>query len=256
MPSLAVLILTRNEEAHIEACIKSASFADEIVIIDSGSTDRTQEKATAMGAKFITHPMGEDGFAGQRNFALTQTDADWVFYLDADERITKEAVPAVQKIVEANVPAAYQVERKNVVFGKMMHYGGHRPDFVCRLYPRAEIHWQGKVHEGVETNLPKKTLKNVLLHYTYTTWKQYFTKFNQYTTLAAQAMFERGKRVGKGGVLGHTAFTFIRDYFLRKGFLDGFMGLTMSVMATGYTFTKYLKLMNLYRLQEQDRSNK
>lgn len=250
MPSLAVLILTRNEEAHIEACIKSASFADEIVVIDSGSTDKTQVIVMSLGAKFVTHPMGDDGFAGQRNFALTQTTADWVFYLDADERIQEEAAREIRGIVSDGNPAAYQVERKNIVFGKMMHHGGHRPDFVYRLYPRTAIRWQGKVHEGIETDLPRKTLNNVLLHYTYTTWKQYFTKFNQYTSLAAQSMFERNKQVGKTGALGHAVFTFIRDYLLRAGFLDGFMGLTMSVMASVYTFVKYLKLINLYRLQD------
>lgn len=250
MLRLAVLILTRNEEAHIEACIKSALFADEIVVIDSGSIDKTQAIAESMGAKFITHPMGEDGFAGQRNFALTQTTADWVFYLDADERIQEEAAREIRRIVSDDNPAVYQVERKNIVFGKMMHHGGHRPDFVYRLYPRTAIHWQGKVHEGIETDLPRKTLHNVLLHYTYTTWKQYFAKFNQYTSLAAQSMFERNKRVGKAGALGHAVFTFIRDYLLRGGFLDGFMGLTMSVMASVYTFVKYLKLINLYRLQD------
>lgn len=250
MSRLAILILTRNEEAHIEACIKSASFADEIVVIDSGSTDKTQAIAESMGAKFITHPMGDDGFAGQRNFALTQTTADWVFYLDADERIQDEAAREIRRIVSDGNPAAYQVERKNIVFGKMMHHGGHRPDFVYRLYPRTAIHWQGKVHEGIETDLPRKTLHNVLLHYTYTTWKQYFAKFNQYTSLAAQSMFERNKRVGKAGTLGHAVFTFFRDYLLREGFLDGFMGLTMSVMASVYTFVKYLKLINLYRLQD------
>ena len=110
MLRLAVLILTRNEEAHIEACIKSASFADEIVVIDSGSIDKTQAIAESMGAKFITHPMGEDGFAGQRNFALTQTTADWVFYLDADERIQEEAAREIRRIVSDDNPAVYQVE--------------------------------------------------------------------------------------------------------------------------------------------------
>lgn len=250
MPRLAVLILTRNEEAHIEACIKSASFADEIVIVDSGSTDRTQAIAESLGAKFVTHPMGDEGFAGQRNFALAQTQADWVFYLDADERIQEEAAEEIRHIVSDGAEAAYRVERKNIVFGKMMYHGGHRPDFVYRLYPRTGIHWQGKVHEGIETDLPRKTLHNVLIHYTYTTWNQYFAKFNHYTSLAAQSMFERNKRVGKLGALGHASFTFIRDYLLRGGCLDGFMGLTMSVMASVYTFVKYLKLINLYRLQD------
>ena len=253
MATLAVVILTKNEEKNIKDSIASASFADDILVVDSGSQDNTEKLVKEAGARFIYHPMGDDGFAGQRNFALTQTTADWVFYLDADERIQEEAAREIRRIVSDGNPAAYQVERKNIVFGKMMHHGGHRPDFVYRLYPRTAIHWQGKVHEGIETDLPRKTLHNVLLHYTYTTWKQYFAKFNQYTSLAAQSMFERNKRVGKAGALGHAVFTFIRDYLLRGGFLDGFMGLTMSVMASVYTFVKYLKLINLYRLQDGGR---
>lgn len=248
---LAVLILTKNEEDNIVDCIRSASIADEIVVIDSGSTDRTKELAEGLGAKVVLHPMTEEGFAGQRNFALTQTTAEWVFYLDADERVIKEAILGIQAIVKDNNPAVYQVERKNVVFGQMMHYGGHRPDYPARLFPRTGIQWTGKVHEGVKSDLQRKTLQNILLHYTYQTWSQYFSKFNRYTSLAAQAMFERGKSVSRVDALGHATFTFFRDYFLKAGFLDGFMGLAMSVMATGYTFTKYLKLINLYRLQNR-----
>ena len=166
MSRLAVLILTRNEEAHIEACMESASFADEVVVVDSGSTDRTQAIAESKGARFVTHPMGDDGFAGQRNFALTQTTADWVFYLDADERIEAAAAQEIRRIVSDDIPAAYRVERKNIVFGQLMRHGGHRPDFVYRLYPRTAIRWQGKVHEGIETDLPRKTLHDVLRHYT------------------------------------------------------------------------------------------
>ena len=132
-----------------------------------------------------------------------------------------------------------------------MHYGGHRPDYVFRLYPRTAIHWTGKVHEGIETKLPQKTLPNVLQHYTYTTWHQYFAKFNRYTSLAAESHYERGDRVGKGAVIGHSFFAFFRDYILRKGFLDGFAGFVMSCMAATYTMVKYLKLINLYRLGDR-----
>ena len=148
MSRLAILILTRNEEVHIEACMESASFADEIVVVDSGSTDRTQAIAESMGARFVTHPMGDDGFAGQRNFALTQTTADWVFYLDADERIEADAAEEIRRIVSEDLPAAYRVERKNIVFGQLMRHGGHRPDFVDRLYPRTAIRWRGKRRTG------------------------------------------------------------------------------------------------------------
>ena len=245
MVRLAVIILTKDEENNIEDCIKSASFADEIVVIDSGSTDATQAKAEALGARFVVHPMGDEGFAGQRNFALTQTEAEWVLFLDADERVKVKAATKIRQIVERNEPVAYRVERQNIVFGQRMRYGGHRPDYVARLYPRTSIKWYGKVHEGIETELPQKELLSCLDHYTYTTWQQYFAKFNQYTTLAAQSLYKKNKKITRVGALGHALFTFIRDYILKKGFLDGFYGLIMSIMASVYTLVKYLKLINL-----------
>ena len=250
MPRLAVLILTRNEETNIEDCIRSASFADEIVVIDSGSIDATQAKAEALGARFVVHPMDDGGFAGQRNFALAQTEAEWVFFLDADERIKADAARKIRQIVDRDEPAAYRVERHNVVFGQRMRYGGHRPDCVARLYPRTAVRWHGRVHEGIETSLPQKVLSACLDHYTYTTWKQYFTKFNQYTTLAAESLYDRDKQVTKWAALGHAFFTFIRDFFLKKGFLDGFYGMVMSIMAAVYTLVKYLKLINLRQRED------
>lgn len=249
MASLAVLILAKNEEANIESCINSALFADEVIVIDSGSTDATQAKAEALGARFIVHPMDEDGFAGQRNFAMSQTKAKWVFFLDADERITDEAKARVRHIVGEDKAAAYRVERKNVVMGKMMHHGGHRPDYVARLFPRTGVQWQGKVHEGIETELPMRELHNCLLHYTYTTWQQYFAKMNHYTSLSAQGMFERCKKVSNIGVLAHAFFAFLKSYVMKQGFRDGYLGFVMAVLAANASMTKYLKLQNLYRLE-------
>ncbi len=251
MVRLAVIILTKNEENNIEECIQSASFADEIVVIDSGSTDATQAKAEALGARFVVHPMDEDGFAGQRNFALTQTEAEWVFFLDADERIKADAARKIRQIVDRNEPAAYRVERHNVVFGRRMRYGAHRPDYVARLYPRTAVRWYGRVHEGIETSLTQKKIFSCLDHYTYTTWKQYFTKFNQYTTLAAESLYENNKQMSEGIALAHAVFTFIRDFVLRLGVLDGFYGLVMSIMASVYTLVKYLKLVNIERRKDK-----
>ena len=251
MARLAVIILTKNEEANIEAAIASAAFADEILIIDSGSTDRTQELAEKHGARFISHPMDEDGFAGQRNFALMQTDAEWVFYLDADERITKKAQRIIAEIVQKNEKIVFKVERKNIVFGMLMRYGVHRPDFVTRLFPREDACWRGKVHEGVYTELVEKRIPNVLQHYTYTTWQQYFFKFNRYTSLAAEELFKREKKINNIGIIGHSLGAFIKAYIIKKGFLDGFLGFIMCFMAMVYTLTKYMKLQNLYRLHNK-----
>jgi glycosyltransferase involved in cell wall biosynthesis len=251
MARLTVIILTKNEERNIEAAIESAAFADEILLVDSGSTDRTQELAEKMGARFITHPMDEEGFAGQRNFALTQTEADWVFYLDADERIIPEAVDKMKEILSVGESAAYRVERRNVVMGKLMRYGGHRPDYVARFFPRILVRWQGKVHEGIETELPVKEIKNCLYHYTYTTWHQYFTKTNYYTSLSAQSMFERQKKVSCASALSHAFFAFVKSYILKQGFRDGYLGLIMSILAANASLMKYLKLQNLYRLKQE-----
>ena len=251
MPKLAVLILTQNEEKNIAECMASADFADEIVVIDSGSQDRTGQLVEELGGKFVLHPMDEEGFAGQRNFALTQTTAEWVLYLDADERIQQGLVPKIQQIVAENQPQAYELERKNLVFGKLMRYGGHRSDYSGRLYPREAIHWQGKVHEQVITSLNWTKLEQGLYHYTYDTWEQYIQKLNRYTTMAAQEMVERQTKVTGWGAIGHAVGGFLRDYFVRRGFMDGFYGLVMAGMAGTYTLIKYLKVVNLYRLQKK-----
>ena len=120
MATLAVVILTKNEEKNIQACIESASFADDILVVDSGSEDHTEELAVSAGARFISHPMGEDGFAGQRNFALQQIDTAWVFYLDADERITSEAAESIKKAVASEKNCVYNIKRYQIVFGQKM----------------------------------------------------------------------------------------------------------------------------------------
>lgn len=250
MPRLAIIILTQNEENNIDGVLESAAFADEILIIDSGSTDRTQELAERNGAKFVSHPMSEDGFAGQRNFALTQTEAEWVFYLDADERITSEAAEEIKNVVYQNEQIAYKIKRMNVVFGQMMKYGEHRPDWCVRLFPRKQVHWTGVVHESPKTKLPIEALQHPLHHYTYTDWHRYFEKFNQYTDLMAQRMWESGKRASFMDILIHPAFAFIRFYFLRLGLLDGRQGLIFALNHYFYTMIKYVKL---YYKQREER---
>ena len=250
MPRLAVIILTKNEEANIEDAMKSAAFVDEILIIDSGSTDRTQELAERYGAKFVSHPMDEAGFAGQRNYALTQTDAEWVFYLDADERITPEAAEEIKNMVYQNEHIAYKIKRMNVVFGQMMKYGEHRPDWCVRLFPRMQVQWEGVVHESPKLNLPIAALRYPLHHYTYTDWHRYFEKFNQYTDLMAQRMWENGKRASFSDILIHPTFAFVRFYFLRLGLLDGKQGLIFALNHYFYTMIKYVKL---YYKQREER---
>ena len=241
---LAVLILTYNEEKNIEECVGSVSFADEIIVIDSGSTDQTCQLAEKLGVKFVYHPMDE-GFAGQRNFALQQTGADWVLYLDADERITPELAGEIQEIVEKDEQYAYEILRNNVVFGQHVGYGGHSPDYSLRLYPRFAISWEGVVHEQAKVTLPIRKSKNGMLHYTYTSWDRYFFKFNQYTTMMAEKMLENGKKTKMTDITLRPCFAFFRFYILKSGWRDGKIGFIMAAYHAFYTMTKYVKLYYL-----------
>ena len=238
---LAVIILTHNEERHIEACVQSAAFADEILVIDDCSTDRTTELACAAGACVVAHPLAGD-FAGQRNFALTQTDADWVLYVDADERINAGTEQELRPIMAENARAVYEIKRINVAFGQQMHYGGHRPDYPRRFFPRDAVRWEGLVHERTESDLPVRRVKGSLLHYTYTDWDRYFQKFNQYTTLMAERQHSEGKHASFAKILLDPPFAFFRFYILQRGFLDGRLGFILAMFHGFYTMVKYVKL--------------
>ena len=248
LPKLAVLILTYNEEANISECVRSAAFADEIVVIDSGSNDRTVEVAESLGARCVCRAM-KDGFAAQRNFALTQTDADWVLFLDADERITPELAAEIQTVIQQGGENGYEILRINILFGKTVYHGGFSPDYSLRLYPRHAISWQGAVHEQALVTVPLQRLRCHMLHYTYTTWDRYFVKFNQYTTLMARQMHEKGKRAHFfPDILVRPLVAFFKVYVLKRGFLDGRLGLVLALLHHSYTMVKYIKL---YWLQKQ-----
>ena len=243
---LAVIILTHNEEQHVAACIQSAAFADEILVIDDCSTDRTRALAESAGARVIEHSLNGD-FAAQRNFALAQTDADWVFYVDADERVHEGADEELRRVMAEDARAVYEVRRINVAFGQRMYYGGHRPDYPRRFFPRDAVRWEGLVHERTESALPVRRLKGSLLHYTYTSWDRYLQKFNQYTTLMAERQHAEGKSASFFKILFDPPFAFFRFYILQRGFLDGQLGFILAMFHGFYTMVKYVKLHYLGR---------
>ncbi len=251
MPKLAVLILTYNEAENIAACIESAAFADEVVVIDSGSSDDTAAIAQRLGARVATRKF--DGFGPQRNFALSQTDADWVMYLDADERITPALAAEIRQVVDKGEQAAYEILRHNFAFGQRILHGGFRPDYSLRLYPRTAISWAGMVHEQATVTVPKRKLKNVMLHHTYTDWDRYFIKFNSYTTLMARKMNERGRRAAMINIIFRPWWAFFRVYILQSGWRDGRIGFILSAFHFFYTMTKYVKLYYLQKEQGKDR---
>lgn len=248
MSSLAILILTCNEEDNIVSVVENAKqCTDEVIIIDSGSTDKTVELAQAHGAKVAFRAWTND-FAAQRNFALEQTQADWVLYLDADERIDKEMVQAVQEILQkTTVDAQYLMERKSVAFGTKFNHGVLKPDYVARMFPRTSVKWLHKVHERPECPLPMKRMPGHLEHYTYKSWQHWEGKLCQYTTIWAEDAYRRGKKVSLSGVFLHSLGGFFKMFILRAGFLDGWMGTYMCFNHFFYTMLKYLKLYELQR---------
>ena len=279
MSRLCIIILTKNEEKDIEAAVQNArQCADEVLVVDSGSTDRTEELAKKNGARVVFREWDND-FAAQRNFALTQTEADWVLYLDADERMNDELLAAVKKIVASDRPVAgaenrnatatgpessdspatisanktglkqYSLQRKSVAFGKKFSYGPLHPDWVTRLFPRESVTWVGKVHEHPECSLPLEKLPGHLEHYTYRNWQEWEEKMARYSTLWAEEAYHKGRRASLPEALLHGIGSLFSTLLLRLGFLDGWMGICLCCMYFSYTMLKYLKL---YGLQQGD----
>lgn len=253
MRSLSIIILTRNEENDIEAAVQNAwQCADEVLVVDSGSTDRTVELAKKNGARVVFRAWDND-FAAQRNFALSQTEADWVLYLDADERMNDELARAVKKVVSANSSEAggkkqYRMQRKSVAFGKKFSYGPLYPDWVTRLFPRKSVKWVGKVHERPESDLPLEKLLGHIEHYTYRDWQEWEEKMSRYSSIWAEEAYNRGRRTSLPVALLHGVGSLISTLILRRGFLDGWMGICLSCMYFSYTMLKYLKLYQIQRM--------
>ncbi len=251
MNSLAVLIMTCNEEDNITDAVENAKkCTDEVIVIDSGSTDRTVELAEKAGARVAFRAWTND-FSAQRNFALEQTKADWVLYLDADERLNDELIEKVKEIVsKGDLNQQFSFVRKSVAFGTKFNHGVLRPDHVIRMFPRECVVWKNKVHEHPECKLPMKMLSGHIEHYTYKNWHHWEGKLCQYTTIWAEDAYRQGKRTSLSNVFSHSVGGFFKMFILRAGFLDGWMGTYMCFNHFFYTMLKYLKL---YELQKQEK---
>ena len=255
MSTLSVIILTKNEEKDIEAAIQNAWLcADEVLIMDSGSTDRTVELAKKNRARVVFRAWDND-FAAQRNFALSHTEADWVLYLDADERMNDELLRGIKRAISVSPSDAggqmqYSMQRKSVAFGKKFSYGPLYPDWVTRLFPRESVKWVGKVHEHPECELLLEKLPGHIEHYTYRDWQEWEEKMSRYSSIWAEEAYNRGRRISLPVALLHGVGSLISTLILRRGFLDGWMGICLSCMYFSYTMLKYLKLYEIHRTSD------
>ena len=243
---LSVTIITKNEEAAIVACLESIAWADEIIVVDSGSTDKTIEICKAHGAK--AHIANEwPGFGPQKNLALSLASHDWVLSIDADERVSSNLRDEIQQVLSLNLQnTAFRIPRSSSYCGQFMHHSGWFPDYVLRLFPRLTAKFSDDiVHEHVIFNGEVRTLKNPILHISYTNLEEVLDKTNRYSSDGAQMFAERGKKSSLSKAVLHGLWTFFRTYVLRLGFLDGRMGFVLAVSNAETTYYRYLKLMLL-----------
>jgi glycosyltransferase involved in cell wall biosynthesis len=245
VPALSVTIITLNEAAHIRAAIDSVAFADEVIVVDAGSTDDTVALAAAQGARVETRAW--TGWVEQKNVAARLASHDWILSVDADERVTPALQTEIRALLASEPPLrGYRVPRVTFHLGRWIRTTDFYPDFQTRLYDRRAASWRGRyVHESVAVNGPVGRLRNELQHYSYRDLRDHLDRINHYTTLAARQMREDGRRSGPLHLLVHPPAAFLRNYVLRRGFLDGTAGLTLSAVNAYAVFLKFAKLWEL-----------
>lgn len=239
---LSVAIITLNAASQLEDCLKSARFADDIVVVDSGSTDGTQALAMRYGARLIDQTWL--GFGPQKQFAVDAARHDWVLCLDADERVSPELRKAIEQTLQEPADGAYRFARCNRFLGRYLKHGEGYPDWSLRLFDRRRAHWSDDVvHEKVVTDTAIGTLKGDLLHDSAESLAAYLTKQNRYTSLAADMALQAGKRATFGRIAFSPIVRFIKFYLIRQGFRDGLPGLVHIAIGCSNSFFKYAKML-------------
>ena len=249
-PRISFFIIAKNEAHRIAACIASAKdVVNEIVVIDGHSTDNTAQLCRELGAQVYTREF--DGFANQKNFALSKVTGQWALNLDADERLSPALKKEIRQAIENPDYAGYYIPFCNYFLGKKMRFSGLNKEKHLRLVRTQKAKYVGSlVHEGLKVDGKLGVLKNPVNHFSYDSIETYFIKFNRYTTLAARQMHQRGRKFCLLTVLCTLPFEFIKRYVLKLGMLDGFRGLLWASFSTFYVFVKYAKL---WRLEQRDK---
>jgi glycosyltransferase involved in cell wall biosynthesis len=247
VPKLSVTIITLNEAEHVASAIESAAWADEIIVVDSGSTDATVDIARGEGARVLTRDW--TGYVDQKNFAAEASAHDWIFSLDADERIPPALADEIKSVMRGDPPMhGYRVPRVSYHLGRWIRTTDFYPDYQTRLYHRRFARWRGRyVHESVAVDGPSGRLKNDLEHYSFSDLSDQVQRLNYYTTLAALQMHEAGRRTGPLEILAHPPAAFLRNYVLRRGFMDGTAGLMISLINAWSVMMKFMKLWEMQR---------
>ncbi len=245
---ISVTMITRNEGQGIRAALDSVRWASEIIVVDSGSTDRTVEIAREFTSQVFHRDFVD--FAAQKNYATSRASGDWIFNLDADEQCLPELAREIMQLPQDG-PEGYLIARRNHFQGRWIRHCGWSPDFKLRLYKRNSGEWKGKVHESVEMMEGARTAKlgGSLEHYTYKNLDRYLQSIHQFSRLAAEQMRENGRTAGILDLLFRPPAVFLKKYVLQVGFLDGTPGFVISVMTAYGMFLRYSYLREMSGVQ-------
>jgi len=251
MQKISAVIITYNEEQNIERCLNSVKdIADEIVVVDSFSTDKTEEICKSFDVNFIKHAF--EGHIEQKNWAITQASNPYVLSLDADEELDKTLKNSILEAKQNWKFDGYSFNRLTNYCGKWIKHTGWYPDKKLRLWDSRKGEWKGQnPHDRYEMRKEAKIrhLKGDLLHYSYYTIHQHIEQVNKFTEIAANAAIQEGKRTNLFKILLHPLWKFIRDYFFKLGILDGYYGFVISIISSHATFIKHLKIRELTKKQ-------
>ncbi len=248
MKGLSVILITKNEARNIRACLESVRWADEIVVVDSGSTDDTVAIAREFTDRVYVHDW--PGFGVQKNRALDYASKDWVLSLDADERVTPELRGAIEEALRSGPPSitAYELSRLSSYCGRFMHHSGWYPDLLPRLFRRGTARFSDDlVHERLLVEGQVGQLHGALLHYAFEDLETVLRKVDHYSSAGALKLQQRGRKATLSGAVVRGLWSFFRTYVLRAGFLDGREGFMLAVSNAEGTYYRYLKLMLLNR---------
>ena len=242
------MLITRNASAVLDSCLESLAFADEILIVDSQSTDGTLDIAARRGARLVQKEWL--GFGRQKQFAVDQAKHDWVLCLDADERVSDALAGSIRRALEAPVSPVYRMARRNRFLGRWLSHGEGYPDWSPRLFNRLNARWSDDlVHEKVLYAVTPGTLEGDLMHDSSDDLATYLDRQNRYTTLAARQAYELGKSSGVFHLLLSPVVRFFKFYVLRLGFLDGVPGLLHISIGCMNSYMKYAKLLELKKAE-------
>lgn len=242
---ISVSIITKNEEKRLPSCLESVSFADEIVIVDSGSIDKTIDIAKEFGCKVFIEEW--KGFGRQKNSAIQKCRNEWVIVLDADERVPPETRDLIFDNLKNPVAAAYEFKMKHFLGNRWVKYGGNFPDWHIRLVNKNHGEFVGDIHERWQTSGVVSKIDASIEHYGFADYSDMLRTMNEYSTIAAKELFNQGKKVNIFTPILHSLTMFIKIFILKKGFLDGIDGLVLSILKAGGSFFKYAKLIELHR---------